>query len=94
MSHPIIKSLYPKDVTEINNHINLSNDFYVGEEYLRQTKLGTIFTTISDIQEKLKNTLGTKVAISSKGDGAGRIEIEFYTHEDLDRLVDIFSGRR
>ena len=47
-----------------------------------------------DIQEKLKNTLGTKVAISSKGDGAGRIEIEFYTHEDLDRLVDIFSGRR
>ena len=47
-----------------------------------------------DIQEKLKNTLGTKVAISSKGDGAGRIEIEFYSHEDLDRLVDIFSGRR
>lgn len=42
----------------------------------------------------MKNTLGTKVAISSKGDGAGRIEIEFYSHEDLDRLVDIFSGRR
>lgn len=47
-----------------------------------------------DIQEKLKNTLGTKVAISSKGDGAGKIEIEFYSHEDLDRLVDIFNGRR
>lgn len=47
-----------------------------------------------DIQEKLKNTLGTKVAISSKGDGAGRIEIEFYSHEDLDRLVDIFNGRK
>ena len=52
LSHPIIKSLYPKDVTEINNHINLSNDFYVGEEYLRQTKLGTIFTTISDTKDK------------------------------------------
>ena len=47
-----------------------------------------------DIQEKLKNTLGTKVAISSKGDGAGKIEIEFYSHEDLDRLVDIFNGRK
>lgn len=31
LSHPIIKSLYPKDVTEINNHINLSNDFYVAK---------------------------------------------------------------
>ena len=47
-----------------------------------------------NIQEKLKNTLGTKVAISSKGDGTGKIEIEFYSHEDLDRLVDIFNGRK
>lgn len=47
-----------------------------------------------NIQEKLKNTLGTKVAITSKGDGTGKIEIEFYSHEDLDRLVDIFNGRK
>lgn len=47
-----------------------------------------------NLQEKLKNTLGTKVAISSKGDGTGKIEIEFYSHEDLDRLVDIFNGRK
>ena len=47
-----------------------------------------------NMQEKLKNTLGTKVAISSKGDGTGKIEIEFYSHEDLDRLVDIFNGRK
>ncbi len=42
-----------------------------------------------DIEEKLKQKLGTKVVISSKGDGAGKIEIEFYSHDDLDRLLDM-----
>lgn len=44
-----------------------------------------------DIEEKLKQTLGTKVAISSKGKGAGKIEIEFYSHEDLDRLLEMIG---
>lgn len=40
-----------------------------------------------DIAESLKTSLGTKVAISGKGDGAGKIEIEFYSNDELDRLV-------
>lgn len=40
-----------------------------------------------DIAEKLKITLGTKVSISGKGDGSGKVEIEFYNNEDLDRIV-------
>ena len=44
-----------------------------------------------DIEEKLKQSLGTKVAISSKGKGAGKIEIEFYSHEDLDRLLEMIG---
>ena len=40
-----------------------------------------------DIAEKLKVSLGTKVSVSGKGDGAGKIEIEFYSNDDLDRLV-------
>ena len=40
-----------------------------------------------DIAEKLKQNLGTKVQISGKGDGSGKIEIEFYTNEELDRLI-------
>lgn len=45
-----------------------------------------------DIEEKLKQKLGTKVMVSSKGDGAGKIEIEFYNHEDLDRLLDMIGS--
>ena len=41
----------------------------------------------NDIAEKLKVSLGTKVSVSGKGDGAGKIEIEFYSNDDLDRLI-------
>ena len=44
-----------------------------------------------DVAEKLKQSLGTKVEIASKGKGAGKIEIEFYNHDDLDRIVDLLS---
>ena len=40
-----------------------------------------------DYAEKLKANLGTKVAISGKGDGTGKIEIEFYSHDELDRIM-------
>lgn len=48
----------------------------------------TLEVIYSDIEEKLKQSLSTKVVVSSKGNGAGKVEIEFYSHEDLDRLVD------
>ncbi len=47
-----------------------------------------------DIEEKLKQKLSTKVSISSKGGGAGKIEIEFYNHEDLDRLLDMIGNQK
>lgn len=45
-----------------------------------------------DIEEKLKQKLGTKVLVSPKGEGAGKIEIEFYNHEDLDRLLEMIGN--
>ena len=42
-----------------------------------------------DLEEKLKKNLGTKVAITQKGDGAGKIEIDFYSHDELDRILEI-----
>ena len=41
-----------------------------------------------DIEEKLKQALSTKVEIISKGDGIGKIEIEFYNHDDLEKITD------
>ena len=44
-----------------------------------------------EIEEKLKQALSTKVSITGKEKGAGKMEIEFYSHEDLDRLVDLLT---
>jgi ParB family chromosome partitioning protein len=42
------------------------------------------------LEEKLKKTLGTKVSIAAKAMG-GRIVIEYYSAEDLDRILDKIS---
>ncbi|MBI4706729.1 MAG: ParB/RepB/Spo0J family partition protein [Candidatus Omnitrophica bacterium] len=38
--------------------------------------------------EKLMESLGTKVRISRTAKGTGKIEIEFYSQEDLDRIME------
>ncbi len=52
----------------------------------------TLQAIYQDIEEKLKQKLSTKVTVASKGNGAGKIEIEFYNHEDLDRLLDMIGN--
>ena len=42
-----------------------------------------------DIAEKLKHSLGTKVSVTAKENGSGKIEIEFYSSDDLERLLDM-----
>lgn len=46
---------------------------------------------IIDIQEKLKSYFGTKVTIN-QGKNKGKIEIEYYSEEDLQRIIDMFHS--
>ena len=41
----------------------------------------------SDLEEKLKQILGTKVSIHPKDNNKGKIEIEYYTQDELDVIV-------
>ena len=41
-----------------------------------------------ELEEKCKQAIGTKVEISSKGDGTGKIEIEFYSTDDLEKITE------
>ncbi len=41
-----------------------------------------------DLEEKCTQATGTKVSISSKGDGTGKIEIEFYSTDDLEKITE------
>jgi len=44
--------------------------------------------------QEMERVLGTRVRIVSKGDQRGRIEIEYYSAEDLDRVYSIITGNR
>ena len=57
----------------------------------KKTEGEAIDAIYQDIEERLKQKLSRKVSITAKGDGAGKIEIEFYDHDDLDRLLEIFN---
>ena len=45
-----------------------------------------------DLEEKLKIITGTKVTINRKSEQAGRIEIEYYTPEDLEKIVALLNN--
>lgn len=44
-----------------------------------------------DLEEKMKGILGTKVAINQKDNKKGKIEIEYYSMDELDRIMDLLQ---
>ncbi len=47
---------------------------------------------IASLEDKLIKSLGTKVRIHHKGKKGGRVEIEYYSLDELDRLLDILMS--
>lgn len=45
-----------------------------------------------DLANKMKEVMGTKVSISSKGNGKGKIEIEYYSDMELERMFDMIMS--
>ena len=43
---------------------------------------------------KLKSIMGTKVVINQKDKNKGRIEIEYYSQEELERLIELMESLR
>ena len=43
----------------------------------------------NDIAEKMKSIMGTKVNINAKANGKGKIEIEYYSPDDLERIYEL-----
>ena len=46
----------------------------------------------TDLEEKMKAAMGTKVSIHQNAKGKGKIEIEYYSREDLERIIDIITN--
>jgi ParB family transcriptional regulator, chromosome partitioning protein len=48
--------------------------------------------SIQSLEERLRQALGTKVKVHTKGNGRGEIVVEFYSLDDFDRLLDLFTS--
>lgn len=44
-----------------------------------------------DLEEKLKSVIGTKVSIHQKSKGSGKIEIEYYSMDELERIMEMLQ---
>ena len=48
---------------------------------------------VTDLQRRMQIHLGTKVQLQNREGFKGRIVIEFYGREDLDRLIELLAPR-
>ena len=46
------------------------------------------------IENKIKEIVGTKVKVNHKANGKGKIEIEYYSNAELERIYDLFLSTR
>ena len=44
-----------------------------------------------DIEDKIKKIMGTKVVIKNKNNNKGKIEIDYYSQEELERIYDMLK---
>ena len=44
------------------------------------------------LEEKMKGIMGTKVSIQRKKNNKGKIEIEYYSRDELERIIDLFES--
>ena len=64
----------------------------LGKEKVEKDKKKTqISDAYKSYENKLKDKLGTKVSISLKDNGSGKLEIEFYSNDDFERIMDCFK---
>ena len=42
-----------------------------------------------NLEEHMKNVIGTKVSVTPRANGKGKIEIEYYSEEELERIYEL-----
>ncbi len=82
------KKLSVRETEKLVKKIQEEKD--VAETQEEETKdLSFIYKSL---EEKLKHSLGTKVEIKNKANNTGKIEIEYYSMDELERIVDLMES--
>ena len=75
-----------KLVKKLQQEIKSTEEDKAKKDAKLDPKMAAIF---GDLEETMKMILGTKVAINQKDDKKGKIEIEYYSMDELDRIIDL-----
>ena len=62
------------------------------KEETTKTKEPDVEVIYRNLEEKVKEILGTKVQISHKKNNSGKIEIEYYSNEELERIIELLES--
>jgi ParB family chromosome partitioning protein len=62
------------------------------EEIQKKPIDDTMSAIYQDLEQKLKGIMGTKVSIHQKDQNKGKIEIEYYNKDELDRIMELFAS--
>lgn len=47
---------------------------------------------VQEVEKRIMDKLATRVKVKEKGNGQGEVSIEFYSYDDLERLLDLFES--
>lgn len=84
----VSNNLNVRDTEQLVKKINEETTEKVNKPDISQEKISNAY---HEVEEQLKTVLGTKVQIKNKKGNKGKIEIEYYSLEDLERLIDLFN---
>ena len=95
--HPFGKSKYKEARKPKNYNFDKFNNGTIEEDKKPKKEPKKVDQSLElvyrDIEEKLKESLGTKVSIISKDKGAGKMEIELFSHDELQRITEFFMNK-
>lgn len=83
------EKLSVRETEKLVKKMQQEKDAPAKEKKVLDPKMEAIF---QDLEEKMKSVLGTKVSINQKDDKKGKIEIEYYSMDELDRIIDMIKG--
>ena len=63
-----------------------------GEKKEEKKKDETLALIYQDLEDRMKSVMGTKVSIHNKDKNKGRIEIEYYSDAELERIVEMIES--
>jgi ParB family chromosome partitioning protein len=88
----ISKNLSVRKVERLVRELNEGGARKIKKTAANEENKAIFYTpNLRDIEDKLRVTFGTKVSCVQRKDGSGEVILEFYSRDELERLIELFE---